>query len=121
MESWGRTREVEKPKPVLVTADVSLALHDIGQEVMRARAKFKPFNSAHEGYAVLLEEVDELWEEVKRHQSARNPERMRTEAVQVAAMAVRFLTDVLGGAGVLENARTTELVDAGSPSTVGVD
>jgi hypothetical protein len=100
---------------IVVEPDVAAALTAIGQEVMRARAKFKRFNSAHEGYAVLLEEVDELWEEVKRHQSARNPERMRIEAVQIAAMAVRFLTDVLGGAGVLENARTHELVDARAP------
>lgn len=59
-------------------------------ELAEAQAKFPPFNSAHEGYAVLKEEVDELWQEVK-HGSRH---RQREEATQVAAMAVRFLIDV---------------------------
>lgn len=61
-------------------------------ELEKAEAKFSPFNSAHEGYAVLKEEVDELWDVVKMQQS--NPERipkMRKEAIQVAAMSLRFL------------------------------
>lgn len=66
----------------------------VGCEVMRASAKYPPFNSAHEGYAVLLEEVEELWDEVKKSPAKRSPEAMRTEAIQVAAMAVRFLIDV---------------------------
>lgn len=59
-------------------------------ELQQAQEKFDPFASAHEGYAVLLEEVDELWHEVK-HGSL---DRQREEAVQVAAMALRFLVDV---------------------------
>lgn len=59
-------------------------------ELQKATEKFGPFASAHEGYAVLLEEVDELWHEVK-HGSL---DRQREEAVQVAAMALRFLIDV---------------------------
>lgn len=51
-------------------------------EVLRAIAKFPPFNSGHEGYAVLKEEVDELWDDVKRDY----PEGALQEAVQVAAM-----------------------------------
>lgn len=63
-------------------------------EVARAKSKFLPFNSAHEGYAVLLEEVDELWDEVKKNQRVRDKVHMRKEAIQVAAMAVRFVMDV---------------------------
>ena len=59
-----------------------------------AHALNAPFNSAHEGYAVLLEEMDELKEEVWKKRSIRDINRMRKEAVQVAAMALRFLTDV---------------------------
>lgn len=62
------------------------------EELGRATAKFPPFNSAHEGYAVLLEEVDELWDEVKR-QKKDHPS-IRAEAIQVAAMAIRFIRDV---------------------------
>lgn len=70
------------------------ALIDVSVELRRARKKFpKPENSAHEGYAVLAEEVDELWDEVKGHAPDRLA-RMRAEAVQVAAMAIRFIVDV---------------------------
>lgn len=69
-------------------------LWDVEQELYRARVKFKRQNSAHEGYAVLLEEVDELWEEVKRKQVDRSTQAMRKEAIQVAAMAIRFVLDV---------------------------
>ena len=71
-------------------AKFEVAIDAIRAEAIRAARKFKPFNSAHEGFAVLKEEVDELWDEVKGNDSLRASE----EAVQVGAMAVRFLTDV---------------------------
>ena len=94
MDYHGVAQEIEKPKRLPIDADVSLALSDIAQEVMRARGKFAKFHSAHEGYSVILEEVDELWDEVKK-QYHEGPN-MREEAVQIAAMAVRFLTDICG-------------------------
>jgi len=68
------------------------AFSRVGIEVASARTQFAPFNSAHEGYAVLLEEVRELEQEVfKKYRDTRA---LRKEAVQVAAMAIRFLLDV---------------------------
>ncbi len=64
---------------------------DIFDEYMRAISKFPDFNSAHEGYAVLLEEVDELWDEIKNDKKPNAHDRMRVEATQVGAMALRFL------------------------------
>lgn len=64
----------------------------VDRELARAQRKFSAFNSAHEGYAVLLEEVDELWAEIKAQDA--DPSRLRDEAIQVAAMAVRFVLDV---------------------------
>lgn len=61
-------------------------------EVGRASKLFPPFNSAHEGYGVLKEEVDELWDEIKKKKP--DTENLRKEAIQVAAMAVRFVLDV---------------------------
>ena len=59
------------------------------------RAEVWPaMNSAHEGYAVLLEEVDELWAHVRLNQGRRDIVAMRNEAIQVAAMAIRFAVDV---------------------------
>jgi hypothetical protein len=75
---------------------LSRILDDVGEEVLRAEAKFAPFNSAHEGYAVIAEELDELWSAVKTDDRAQ----ARAEAVQVAAMAVRFLRDVPATRGV---------------------
>jgi hypothetical protein len=75
-----------------LTLDQALAMVD--QEVKRATTAFPPYNSAHEGFGVLLEEVDELWDHVKTNQKRRDIDLMRTEAIQVAAVALRFVIDV---------------------------
>ncbi len=66
----------------------------IMHELSNAREKFKPFISAHQGYAVLLEEVDELWELVKLKPDIRDATAMTKEAIQIAAMAIRFAEDI---------------------------
>lgn len=73
-------------------------LDEVDAELERAK-KFKPFNSAHEGYAVLLEEVDELKAHVWMNQTKRDLDKMRKEAIQVAAMAVKFVEMVDAGRG----------------------
>lgn len=72
----------------------SRALRDVAAELDAALRKYPRFASAHEGYSFLLEEVRELEREVFRSPKKRRNGRMRREAVQVAAMAVRFLVDV---------------------------
>jgi hypothetical protein len=67
---------------------------DIQAELTRAREKNSTFNSAHEGYAVILEELDELWEEVRKKRSDRDTNKMIEECTQIAAMAVRFIQDI---------------------------
>lgn len=68
------------------------AIRDVQEELGRAREKFGPMRGPHEGYAVILEEFDELWDEVRRHEH--NKALLRREAIQVAAMALRFVEDV---------------------------
>lgn len=68
-----------------------LAVHN---ELENATANWPVFNSAHEGFAVLQEEVDELWDHVKTNQKRRDLIAMRKEAIQVAAMAIRFALEV---------------------------
>lgn len=85
--------EEAKAKLARITA-VEKIIDDIRVEVLAAMNKFPPFNSAHEGYSVLDEERDELWEHVRGKQGGRDIEAMRKEAVQVAAMALRFIHDV---------------------------
>lgn len=61
-------------------------------ELLRARMKHpRGMNSAHEGYAVLLEEVDEVKDEVFHGKDKR---KLRAELVQVAAMAQRMAEDL---------------------------
>jgi hypothetical protein len=80
---------IDGPQPER-TACYADAVNDIHMESLRALQKFAPFNSSHEGYAVLAEEVDELWDDVK----ADNVEHSIEEAIQVGAMAVRYVADM---------------------------
>lgn len=58
-------------------------------EYYRAEKLHPQFASAHEGYAVIKEEIDEFWDEVKKKSSDRSEANMRTELLQIAAMAMR--------------------------------
>lgn len=69
---------------------LDLILDEVGKEVERAGAKYAPFNSAHEGYGLILEELDELWDAIKNN---KHMKAQWSEAIQVAAMAVRFCFD----------------------------
>jgi len=72
---------------------------EIANEFYRACTRFPQFNSGHEGYAVILEEMDELWTEVKDNKRDYLTRRrdMRAEAIQVGAMALRFIYDLCDG------------------------
>ena len=65
-------------------------------ELDRASSLHPPLGNPHEGYAVILEELDELWDEVKASKPGSDRAAMRREAIQVAAMALRFVRDVCG-------------------------
>lgn len=101
-----------KPSPELTKAiQTILALKDVRKaeqaelygsaaaeafnEVMRAKGMFPDkFVNGHEGYAVILEEVDELWDEVKKNQRNYDIPAQRKEAIQIAAMAIRFAAEL---------------------------
>lgn len=72
--------------------DLEGVLHEVRLEVEAALELFPPMNSPHEGYAVILEELDELWDEVKANNGRTGA--ARNEAIQVAAMAVRYILDM---------------------------
>ena len=69
-------------------------LQDVSRELERAQTVYPPMHSCHEGYAVLLEEVHELWDEIRASKGLAGNLRIRSEAVQVAAMALRFIGDL---------------------------
>lgn len=67
-------------------------LRIIRQEIERSRNMHGSFNGSHEGYAVILEEVEELWAEVKKKN--RDHDAMKKECIQIAAMAIKFAEDI---------------------------
>ena len=75
--------------PFIVAKEINL----IYKEFKLAKEKFPDLKSFHEGYAVILEELDELWSEIKNYPFP-SRESMKKEASHVAAMALRFMTDL---------------------------
>lgn len=65
-------------------------LRAIREEWERARQKFPRFNSPHEGYAVIKEELEELWDAVKADDYPQGYK----EALQIAAMAFSYLMEI---------------------------
>jgi hypothetical protein len=70
------------------------SLKAIEFEFYRASELYPAFHSNHEGYAVLLEEVEELWDEIKKSKDVVLNDHMKHELIQIGAMAVRFLNDL---------------------------
>lgn len=73
-----------------MSKDLQTIITSIKKELATAMVTFPPIRSHHEGYAVIKEELDELWDAIKANDS----KQARTEAIQIAAMAIRFLIDL---------------------------
>lgn len=69
----------------------------IVDEYVQAKSKFPSCHSYHEGYAVLLEEMDELWTEIKNSKPDMMPrdQNIFRESTQVAAMALDIMITAL--------------------------
>lgn len=65
----------------------------LAEEIEGALAQHGPMHSLHEGYAVILEELDEVKEEVWKKPSKRDLKATLLELVQTAAMCVRTAVD----------------------------
>lgn len=66
-------------------------LEDVQLEVDRAGIHGERFASLHEAYAVILEELDEVWDITRQKRRERDHDELRKEFVQLAAMAVKAL------------------------------
>ena len=90
---------MKMPEIKVASNDIKFAMEvlEVATEYNRARRLHAPMHSVHEGYAVLKEEVDELWDEIKRN----DLHAARKEAVQVAAMALAFIREVTPARGTL--------------------
>lgn len=65
------------------------------EELSVARKIYPPFNSLHEAYAVILEEMKEFEVEVFRKPADRNNDKILHELAQLAAMCQRAVEDCL--------------------------
>ncbi len=75
--------------------DYEKTISEVLKEVIRAKTLFPvDFHNQHEGYAVIREEIDELWDEVKKNQRNYDIANQRKEAIQCAAMCIRFATEL---------------------------
>jgi len=70
--------------------DIVEVFNGVAEQLEAAMQNRQPIQSAHEGYAVIKEELDELWDAVKKD----DLESAELEARHVAAMAIRFLLDL---------------------------
>ena len=92
---FGNSDEQRKERTSIKVGRDLLRL-EVALELEKATMRFTQFASPHEGLAIIEEEVHELRMEVyKQHDTPGRPRRMRKEAIQVAAMAVRFVRDLL--------------------------
>jgi len=82
------------PGPVFGTDGI---VRDILDELDRADESYEPINSIHEGYAVILDELDAFWQEVRRPTRNGDVQQMRTELIRTAAMCVRTIRDAIDG------------------------
>ena len=92
-----RAQEAETEAAIIEATRLVLCespfLGDLLTELATAQCRHNPLNSLHEAYAVILEEVDELWDEVRRKKEERVPTNVRQELLQIAAMAWRAAID----------------------------
>ena len=71
---------------------IDAVITDFCVEINNGVQKYGDYRSFHEAYAVILEEVDELWDELKKKD--RDKARIYEEAIQVAATAYRLAEEI---------------------------
>ena len=78
--------------------NVSEIVTEVHREVLRAMNFHDGMNGPHEAYAVILEELDEYWDEVRAFNPRKGRDtrpKQRAELIQLAAMAIRAISDTI--------------------------
>ena len=66
----------------------------VKQELFKGMQLHQAYNSVHEAYSVILEELDEFWDEVRKKRQDRSQALMSRELIQVAATSLRTIFDL---------------------------
>lgn len=74
-------------------------IEKVATEIQTSREKYGPFNSTHEVYGVLIEEVEEFWELVRNKYMDDLPKKknMINELTQIAAISLRAIDELEHG------------------------
>ena len=96
-ETVQKTDGLLEPGTWPVSPEIKLAF-EVAKELTRARSMFPAIYSPHEGLGVIREEYLEFEGEVWKYNPFKNRDTrpaMRTELIQLAAMALRTIMDVI--------------------------
>ena len=66
-------------------------LEEVDKELISSYRHGRKFASLHEAYAVILEELDEVWDITRQKRKNRDKEELREEFIQIAAMAFKAI------------------------------
>lgn len=80
------------------TIKIQSVAHEVAAEVERAAELFAPMRGPHEALGTIMEEFDEFKDEVYAFNLGKGRDTrpaMRTELIQLAAMAIRAVVDVI--------------------------
>ena len=81
--------------PNMLPAGYLVGAAEFAGELLKARREFPVFRSAHEGLALIEEELDEMKEHVHAHPKRRDYAAFRKEAIQLGAMALAMVLEVI--------------------------
>lgn len=75
--------------------DLDIVLSEVYNKIDKVKNKYpENYNSAHEGYAILKEEVEEFWVEVKKNETIRDKIKMREELFDIMTVAARCILEL---------------------------
>lgn len=80
--------------PQLDTRPIHTFPELVAHELGLARRQWPRIGTSHEAYAIILEELDEFWDQVRLKQNKRSPQKLLNELVQTAAMCQRAAEDL---------------------------
>ena len=89
-----KNREILNVEDDFRITNIGRTIKTIIAEYNSTIIKNDPFNSTYEGWALIKEKVDGLWEEIRKDEAGYSKEVVMKVAAQIGAMAMRFMVDL---------------------------